>query len=661
MTRIPVALLLLLAAFSARGEAPDLDAQRKTFRQAYAQAEAGRWSEVAPRLAALEGYPLLPDLRAAWLGANLGPATDEELGGFLERHDAMAFSRNLRYRWAVSLARRGEWARYLDVYQAHYAAADDTVLHCHAVTGRVRLGRTEGLEPEVLAIWLAPVSQPGECDPAFEWLEARGAITPDRRRERIDLALPQGEIRLARWLARPLGEAELARIARWERMRSNPAGLLADPDDFADSPDDRALVLYGFGRLASANPERAAELWPRYDGRFAFEPDASGASARRIAMVHAWRHLPGAQPLLEALPAEARDETTGEWTVRVMLRARDWPAARRAVESLEAPTAEKPAWRYWHARLLEAAGETDRARPLFADLAAERGYYSFLAADRLGADYNWRHDPTTPNEDVIAALAAREDIVRARELFFTGQEGRGRIEWARAMERLSPEERAQASLLATGWGWYSQAIATASSSGLRDDLDLRFPLPWRPVFESRSKAAGIPSAWAYGVARSESLFMPDVTSSAGAVGLMQLMPATGKQIARSAGVRYRGRATLTDPEDNVSLGTTYLSSMLDRFEDNRVLATAAYNAGPHRVARWLPEDSPLEADVWVETVPFDETRGYVQRVLASDAVFQWRMSGRTVRLAEVMPPVPPRRSPQPMIPAPSDRARGLNP
>ncbi len=644
MIRIPVALLLLLAAVSATAEAPDLDAQRKAFRQAYARAEAGRWDDVANHLPALEGYPLLPDLRAAWLGANLGASTDGELAEFLGRHESLAFARNLRYRWAVSLAHRGRWAHYLDLYQAHYADADDTVLLCHAVTGRVRLARTEGLEPEVLALWLSPVSQPEECDPAFEWLEERGGITPERRRERIALALSRGEFRLARWLARPLGEHETARVARWERMRANPVARLDDPAAFSDTAEDRALVLYGFRRLASANPEHAAELWPLYAGRFDFPADEAGEVARRIAMVHAWRHLPGARALLETLAPEARDEATSEWTVRVALRQGDWKAALLAVESLPTPTAEKPAWRYWHARLLEAAGESAEARPLFAGLAGERGYYSFLSADRLGADYNWRNDPTAPNEDVIAAIEARQDVIRARELFFTGQEGRGRIEWDRAMESLSAGERAQASLLATRWGWHSQSIATASASGLHDDLDLRFPLPWRPVFESRSQKAGIPSAWAYGVARSESLFMPDVTSRAGAVGLMQLMPATGKQIAKSAGVRYRGRVTLTDPAANVSLGTTYLSKMLDRFADHRVLATAAYNAGPHRVAGWLPEDTPLDADVWVETVPFDETRGYVQRVLASDAVFQWRMSGKTVRLAEVMPPVPPRQS-----------------
>jgi soluble lytic murein transglycosylase len=644
MPRFLIALALLLPTCTAlAGGSAELDAQRKAFQKAFAQAEAGRWAGVEPHLPELQGYPLLPDLRAAWLGASLGPATDEEIGEFLARHDELAFSRALRYRWAISLARRQAWARYLDLYAARYADTGDTVLHCHALTARIRLDRTEGLEDAALGLWLAPRSQPGECDPAFEWLEAQGALTPDRRARRIDLALSAGEFRLARWLARPLGEDAAAAVRRWERMRANPGARLAGRDGFEDTPPDRALVLYGFRRLASADPESAAGLWPGYSGRLSFSDAERAATAHRIAMMQAWRHLPGARELLEALPAEARDDTAAVWTVRVLLREREWPAALAAVEALGEDLQGEPAWRYWRARLLEVTGATAEARPIYAELSGERGYYSFLSADRLGARYNLRYEPTPPNEDLISAVGAREDIVRARELFFTGQESRGRIEWEQAVRRLPEDARAQASILADRWGWHSQAIATASASGLHDDLALRFPMPWRPVFESRSEAAGIPSAWAYGVARSESLFMPDATSSAGAVGLMQLMPATGKRIARDAGVRYRGRVTLTDPASNVSLGTTYLSRMLHRFGDHRVLATAAYNAGPHRVDRWLPEDAPLEADVWLETVPYAETRSYVQRVLASDAVFQWRMSGSALRLAEVMRPVPPRQ------------------
>ncbi len=186
------------------------------------------------------------------------------------------------------------------------------------------------------------------------------------------------------------------------------------------------------------------------------------------------------------------------------------------------------------------------------------------------------------------------------------------------------------------------AICVASAASAQvNDLEIRYPLPWRQDFEEKSRAARIPTPWAYGIARSESLFMPDVASRAGAVGLMQLMPETGKRTARAAKIPYRGVRTLKDPASNITLGTRYLSDMLNRFDQHRVLATAAYNAGPHRVERWLPRGEPLPADIWIETVPFSETRGYVRRVLAAEAVFHWRMNDGTRRLAEAMPPVAP--------------------
>ena len=168
---------------------------------------------------------------------------------------------------------------------------------------------------------------------------------------------------------------------------------------------------------------------------------------------------------------------------------------------------------------------------------------------------------------------------------------------------------------------------------------MSYPTPWRQLFEPLSRKAALEPSFAYGIARSESLFMPDVSSSAGAIGLMQLMPATGKETARQAGIRYRGRISLVDPATNIELGTRYLGGMLDRFGGNPVLASAAYNAGPHRVSRWLPEEGQLPADVWIDSIPFRETRRYVRRVLSSDTVFDWRFDGEHRRLSERMPPV----------------------
>jgi soluble lytic murein transglycosylase len=642
MPRIALLTTFALLLATAPADAATLEAQREAFRAALPHAEAGRWDRVEPRLGELQGYPLLPDLRAAWLRSQLGRVSDAEVREFLARHPDLGFSAALRRQWADSLARRGAWRDYLELFEASYADGREAALECHAFTARIRLDRTAGLEEAALRRWMWPSSQLKECDPAFAWLEQRGAITPERRRARMELALGAGEFRLARWLARPLGEAAVNEVNTWERLHADPAARLGSPSGWKDTERARAMLLHGFQRLASTDPEEAARRWPAFSAHFAFSDNERARIDRRIALMHAWRHLPGAYAMLTALPEASQDDSTRTWAVRVAIRAQDWIAIEAALARLDPVTVQEPAWRYWQARTLEATGRSDEARPIFAELAGERGYYSFMSADRLNADYNWQHAQTAPDETLIAALERRADMVRARELFMTGQDANGRTEWQQALARLTPAERAQAGVLASRWGWYSRAITAATGAGIADDLELRFPLAWQPLFEERSRRAGISSAWAYGVARSESLFMPDVSSGAGAVGLMQLMPGTGRQTAPRAGVTYRGQQTLLDPADNVALGTTYLAKMLERFGNHRILATAAYNAGPGRVDRWLPESDELPADAWVESLPFNETRGYVQRVLASEAVFHWRMSGETLRIADAMQPIPPR-------------------
>jgi len=647
-----IVLITLLMLFSAGTPAhakiaagTGLEAQREAFRTALPEAEAGQWAAVEPLLGDLADYPLLPDLRAAWLRSRLGKVADAEVAAFLDAHAELSFAPGLRRQWVVSLARREAWRDYLARYEAHYANTRDTILECHAFSARIALGRTEGLAAAVRARWLAPASQPEACDPAFAWLEANGGIDADTRRARMMLALEAGQFRLARWLARPLGDTALDEVARWRKVYDDPASHLRKPSGWRDASGERALLLFGFRRMASTAPEIAAERWPAFRQRFAFTPEEQAETDRRIALVHAWRHLPDAAALLEALPEASRNKDTRTWAVRVAIRKQDWRAIEHALAGLRTEEAEQPVWRYWLARMLESTERGDQAKMVYAALADERGYYSFMAADRLGAPYRWRAAPVPARDEILSALEVRQDVIRSRELFHVGLESYGRIEWQRALARIAPEERAQAGILAQRWGWYSRGITAATAAGAHDNLELRFPLAWQPVFEKYSRNAGIDSAWAYGVARSESLFVPDARSGAGALGLMQLMPATGRQLARRAGLPWGGRPTLIDPEVNVTLGTTYLANMLARFDSHRVLATAAYNAGPSRVERWLPEDTALPADAWIDSVPYSETRAYVRRVLAAEAVFHWRMTGQTARLSDAMPPVQPRPQP----------------
>ncbi|UCC13605.1 MAG: transglycosylase SLT domain-containing protein [Gammaproteobacteria bacterium] len=628
----------------AQAEATDsghIEAQRAAFRQALPKAQLGDWDGVRPFLDLLADYPLRPDLTAAWLRRKLGPETDAEVARFLGNYPDLGFSADLRYQWAVSLARRAQWLPFLDIYETRYQGRSDTRLHCFAVTGKIALGRTENISEQAGQLWLSAFSQPKECDVVFDYLQDNGLLTTALRRQRISLALERGQIPLARYLAKPLGQPDRDRIDRWVRMRSDPSGQLSDPGRFRDTATDRALIGYGFGRLARRDPPEARELWQEFSG-LDFGTNERIRIERDIALAHARRFVPGARSLIEEQASVDPDPIVAQWRVRLALRDLDLPAAGKAIEDLPAEELQRNVWTYWRARAIDEEGDPKEAARLFGKLAAERDYYGFLAADRIGSAYQFGHRPATADEAMIAALEARPDLIRTRELYMTGLYGRGRSEWQAVLKRLSPEQRVQASILAHRWGWHSRAIATASGNGLIDDLDLRFPMPWRNAFDQRSRQSSLEPSFAYGIARSESLFMPDVASSAGAIGLMQLMPATGKQTARQAGIRYRGQQTLMDPEVNIALGTHYLGRMLERFEGNPVLATAAYNAGPHRVSSWLPLDSTLPADIWVDTVPFRETRRYIRRVMMSDTVFDWRFDGDHRRLSDRMPPVRPK-------------------
>jgi soluble lytic murein transglycosylase len=334
------------------------------------------------------------------------------------------------------------------------------------------------------------------------------------------------------------------------------------------------------------------------------------------------------------LPVAAQNDEVARWRARTSLRQENWENLLRDIGRMSAEERTSEEWIYWHNIALRRQGPSLAADAALIELAGERSYYGFLAADELQLDYELSDVEYRVDEAFIDALEQRPEMIRARELFKVGLDSRGRSEWDRAVAMLAPEEKIQAAKLAERWGWHSRAIATVASVGHYDDLTLRYPLPYHKTFEQYAASASIPSQWAYGIARSESLFMSDVRSSAGAIGLMQLMPATGREVAASISLPYAGIDTLTNPQSNIRLGTSYLGQMAERYGGNRVLATAAYNAGPHRVDRWLPPSGKQDARIWIENIPFNETRKYVRRVLAAETIFHWRMTGEIRRLSD---------------------------
>ena len=632
-------VLATVATPAAVGSGPaQIERQRELFRDVYETVERGDWAAVddlaGPDQQLLKQYVLWPDLRATWLRANIDSVSNEDVTAFVQHYGTLRPARELRYRHALSFVRQGDLQAYLGIYEPFYQGQDIAKLDCLALQAEIEAGRHRRVEQRALELWLIGSSQVSECDPVFDYLDDRNLLGIVEFQKRYDLAIEARNFRLAKWLARKIDPQHVDAATEWQNAQSNPGDFLKKKRKRSSDETLLAQLVYATERLTYRDPELALERWNPVSGKHKFTEAQQLATAQHIALWTARDNLPGAYKLLAKLPATAQSDEVLRWRARTSLREDRW--RRLLIDIALMPEAQQDAeeWRYWRAIGAIESGQALDAMVDLESLSLERSFYGFLAADKLNKQYSLDHSALTSDEARLEALESRPEIIRARELFFVGQDSRGRSEWDAFIRHLSVEDKLQAAVLAHRWGWHSRAISAAASLGEYDDLSIRYPLPYQQTFESLSSQASISSTWAYGIARSESLFMRDVRSSAGAIGLMQLMPATGRDVAREIKFPYSGLATLVDPESNIRLGTTYLGKMAQRYDGNQVLATAAYNAGPHRVDRWLPDDDPIDARIWIENIPFNETRKYVKRVLAAQAIFHWRMTGKIKRLSD---------------------------
>jgi len=632
--------LLILAASPVVLADNALASQRELFKRVYADVELGSWSAVdalsASDRQSLEDYVLWPDLRAAWFRANLKKIDHGQVESFLDHYGVLKPARELRYRYALHLARIGHLDSYLSIYQQFYQGLDVAKLDCLALQAELEAGRTARVVNRAVDLWTVGESQVEECNPVFQFLSNQNHLHQTQYLRRFELAIDAREFSIARWLGKSIDQQHIDIASQWITAQRNPESFVRNDKKWTNDAATREQLAYAIERITYDDPDLALTLWRGISKGRRFSAEQELRTSRHIALWTARDNLPDAYELLIKLPVAAQNDEVMRWRARSSLRKHDWSNLLADIDAMSNTELNTEEWRYWRGIALQRNNRIPEGEAVLAELANERSYYGFLAADELALPYALGGSAFVADEQRLAELGDRPDLTRARELFQVGLDGRGRSEWDATVSYFDKADKMQAAILAHRWGWHSRAIAAAASVGDYDDLSLRYPMPYDETFQEYAADASISPTWAYGVARSESLFMRDVRSSAGAIGLMQLMPATGKKVAREIKLPYSGLDTLTDPQSNIRLGTTYLGQMAARYGGNQVLATAAYNAGPHRVDAWLPQVGDLDARVWIESIPFDETRGYVRRVLAAEIIFHWRMTGEVRRLSDEM-------------------------
>ena len=614
-----------------------LDQQRALYqraRDALAENDSDTFNNLREQLV---GYPLLPYLDYTVLGKRLnqlaradsdGERTD---GQFFEIDQFLAHNRNtylgdrLEREWVAALARENRGAELL---RYHNPDNTTTQLTCRAMHANLELGDYTTLA-DADRLWNVAVSQPNDCDPVFDAWMAEGFLTPDIAWQRFSKTLQAGHLGLARYITTLMPTRERTLAELYLRVHREPERLRDFDSLRADNSETREIILHGIRRLMTIDAPLAMLLLQSHHDIHDFAADTLVEHQRLIAQRLLLQGFVGeTESLLRNTPSLVT-ETLVSWILRDALRNQDWPRIEEWIARLPDDARDSERWRYWQARMLEQKNlpaADARAQALYREVAGTRSYYGFLAADRLGLDYELEDRPVTVDQPQLTELSTLPSILRARELYLLGDETGARNEWQYALQRMTPEQIAASGKLANEWGWHRNSIQAMIQIGYWDDMQLRFPLAYGDQFGSVAAELDIPPQLLFAIARQESAFMHDVRSPAGARGLMQLMPGTARETALGAGMRV-ATADLYQPEINITLGSRYLAGLLEEFDGNRALAAAAYNAGPNRVKQWLRRsaDSPVPMDIWIETIPFLETRGYVQNVLAYSVIYGVRM------------------------------------
>ncbi len=609
---------LLLTATAATAHAASLTQQRQYYDEAKAALAKGDKSPYLRYADALRDYPLTPHLAYDELTARLKWASNEEIETFLAQHGDLPQANWMKLRWLRWLAERGDWAPFARYYDP---SLNFTELDC--LNGQYLLGHGKTAEGFAVAekLWLVGKSQPNACDRLFDQWAAEGQLTENRRWQRIKLAAEARNYGLATHLAKGLNSLG-PRASLLLEVAQKPA-LLSQTARFA--PADEAMgdvVSLGLRRLARQDPEKALSLLDTYATRLHFSSDEQVAIAREVGLTLARRFDERALPIMAKYDPQLRDNTVSEWRARLLLRLGRWDEAYQLTQRMPAELGQTNRWRYWQARSLQLAqpGST-AAQALYRDLARERDFYGFMAADQVKAPYYLKNQPLALDPKITQRVRAAPGIRRAMEFHDRGQVVDARREWYHASRHFDRDELVAQARLAYDMQWYFPAIRTISQAKYWDDLEVRFPMAYREPLTSEAKKRGLTSSWVFAITRQESAFMADARSHVGATGLMQLMPATAKETAKRFDIPFSNPNNTLLPSVNIQLGTAYLSQIYGQFNGNRVLASAAYNAGPGRVRQWLRGADHLPYDVWVENIPFDETRQYVQNVLSYAVIY----------------------------------------
>lgn len=629
-------ITLFLALFGAMGplfafSLPSNNEERILFTKAEKALQQKNWELYQQLSQKLNNYPLYPYLQYAEMEQNIEQVSLTKLQNFINTFPDSPLGAKLRNTWLYHNAKQQNWLNFLTGYQY----SDNTELQCYYIWSHYQIHQEPTILKYVEPIWLTGHSQPAACNQVFQAWEQHHSITRAILWQRIKLAINANNHELARFLAKKLKKPEINLVELWIRTNDNPY-LINKPHYFtAKHPAIIEILVHGISKIASKDTKAAIIAWKQLTKQHKFTEKHWATVVKNIGISLARAKHPEAEKWLSKISPNYVDQQILEARLFFALHNKNWHNIIKITKNLPAPLNNNEQWLYWQARALEILGNKSASQAIFQQLAKRRSYYGFLASVKASLPYSFKNQATQLNEEDLIVLAKKPALIRAYELQQLGRYDKGNLEWNFALQQMNDKEKEIAAAIAAKWKLPNWSITALMNSSKKNNLALRFPRNYAKYIIKAARTNQVDPALIFAITRQESAFITTARSSAGALGLMQLLPSTAHMVGKIINDQLHDIKELLTVDKNIRYGSHYLRMILNQYKQNSVLATAAYNAGPTRVKQWLPKYD-LPADLWIESIPFKETRNYVKNILTYTVIYQ-QLLGNIPSLPKHMP------------------------
>jgi soluble lytic murein transglycosylase len=601
----------------------NLEQQRELYSQADELQNQGKWSEAQKISEQLSDYPLTYLLEYQSIKENIDQQSATKIELFIRNNSERSVSFDLERSYLYHLAEQEDWNEFL----AFYPKLPNSInLKCFHFKAKIEQNLSDEIWPEVQKVWLTGRSLPNDCNEAITHYKDEKKITEHLIWQRFELAFAKNTHSLMRHLTTLMNDENQKLATQLYDLNKKPETLLKSELFENRQQVSFPFLLTSLKRLARKDPVLAIKAFDALNNKIPLTAAEQIELQRYFALRVLLENTEELIPWLDDVLVSLEDDSLIELRIRYAIKFDNWQDIEYWLSKLAKPINQEDKWVYWQARVLEEKQQQKEANRLYQQISGKRSYYSFLAAQKSGLDYQLNAKLVSEKTDSLVAMES--ELSHIEELLIQQHNSLLKREWRKLLNKNSKEIQLQLGYYAKQKGWMHLSILASINSKSWDAINIRFPEVKANLFTNTAEKFQLPPSYIYAITRQESAFDEFARSRVGASGYMQLMPATAKETAKKIGMKsYKQQSQLDDGKVNIHLGAAYFDMLLKRYDGNRILATAAYNAGPHRVDRWQSSkkgraEHALKMDSWIETIPYKETRGYVQNVLAYNVIYQ---------------------------------------